>query len=253
VVKIRETIQLLPIDTLKPYERNAKKHPKEQVERLALHIEAVGWDQPIVVDENMVVLKGHGRLLVAKKLKMTEVPCVVAEGLSEAQKKAVRLADNKLAESEWDLDLLKLETDDLALAGWDLEELGFDAEDKKTEKGSADDPYTSKIVSPIYTPKGPKPKVNELFDLSKHRELMEQIEKSQLPDDEKNFLRFAAHRHVVFNYQNCAEYYAQSSAEMQCLMENSALVIIDFNKAIELGFVKLTKELAEAYDNDVSE
>ncbi len=66
-------------------------------------------------------------------------------------------------------------------------------------------------------------------------------------------MKLAAYRHVVFNYQNIAEYYAHSSPETQNLIENSAMVIIDFNKAIERGFVKLTEDLAEAYKNDSSE
>jgi len=131
---------MIKLTKLKPYERNAKKHPQEQIDRLALHIEGVGWDQPIVVDENMVILKGHGRRMAALKLGLTEVPVVIAEGLSEAQKKAVRIADNKLAESPWDDDLLRFELDDLALAGWDLGELGFDPPiDPDFQPGTEDD------------------------------------------------------------------------------------------------------------------
>ena len=140
MVTIERDISMVKVGSLKPYDRNAKKHPQEQIDRLALHIEGCGWDQPIVVDENMVILKGHGRLAAAKKLKLKEVPVVVRSGLTEAQKKAVRIADNKLAESEWDEDLLKLDLDDLELAGWDIGELGFESiPDPDFEPGTEDD------------------------------------------------------------------------------------------------------------------
>jgi ParB-like chromosome segregation protein Spo0J len=257
MVKMHSKIVMMEIKKLVPYERNAKKHPSTQVERLAMHIEGVGWDQPIVVDENNVILKGHCRLLAAKHLKLEKIPVVVAKDLTEAQKKAVRLADNKLAESDWDDDLLKLDLEDLQLAGWDIGELGFEDIEiaSGTGDGSGDESgeYTNKIESPIYKPTGPKPDVSELFDISKASELIKQIDSSSLPEEEKLFLRYAAYRHVVFNYQNIAEYYAHSPKSCQELMENSALVIIDFNKAIELGFVKMTKDLAEAYDHDSTE
>ena len=127
MVKMHDKIVMMEIKKLVPYERNAKKHPDSQIDRLAMHIEGVGWDQPIVVDENLTILKGHGRRLAALKLGLDKVPVVKVAGLTEAQKKAVRLADNKLAESGWDEDLLKLDLDDLALAGWDVGELGFEA------------------------------------------------------------------------------------------------------------------------------
>jgi len=75
-------------------------------------------------------------------------------------------------------------------------------------------------------------------------------ESSQLPEDEKQFLRSAAERHKVFNYENIAEYYAHSSKDCQELMEDSALVIIDFNKAIENGFVKMSREISEVYASE---
>ena len=116
---------MTPINFIKPYEQNAKKHPKEQIEKLAKHIEHVGWDQPIVVDEDNIILKGHGRLLAAKQLGLVDVPVVVKKGLSEIQKKSCRIADNKLAESKWDFDLLKLDLEILRLE-LDITDLGFD-------------------------------------------------------------------------------------------------------------------------------
>jgi uncharacterized protein YcaQ len=86
--------------------------------------------------------------------------------------------------------------------------------------------------------------------LSKVEELLQQIDQSSLPDKEKHFLRAAAYRHAVFNYQHCAEYYAYSTADVQELMENSALVIVDFDDAIKNGWTRLDKKLSSIYANE---
>lgn len=99
-------IEYIPIKQIKPYKANAKKHPPEQVEHIANSIREFGWQQPLVIDKDGVVVIGHGRLLAAKKLGMKEVPCVRAEGLTDEQIKALRLADNKTNESAWDQKLL---------------------------------------------------------------------------------------------------------------------------------------------------
>lgn len=113
--------------------------------------------------------------------------------------------------------------------------------------------YSAKITAPIYEPKGIKPHILELYDLQKSRRLNLEIKNSSLSEEEKKFLMFAATRHIVFNYQNIAEYYAHSSKEMQDLMEKSALVIIDFEKAIQLGYVKLCDEIRTQYLEEYGE
>ena len=119
-------IKMMNISELKPYEKNAKKHPPSQVERLAKHIEAVGWDQAIVVDENMTIIKGHGRLLAAKKLGIKMVPVITKYGLSDTIKKIARIADNKLTESSWIPEILKVELQELNHLGVELRDIGFD-------------------------------------------------------------------------------------------------------------------------------
>ena len=106
-----------------------------------------------------------------------------------------------------------------------------------------DDKYTSKIKAPIYEPKNKKPHPLELFDNSKTKRLIQEIENSNIEDLEKRFLIEAAKRHTVFNYSKIADYYAHSSKEMQDLIEHSALVIIDFEKAIQYGYIKLKSYL----------
>jgi hypothetical protein len=113
--------------------------------------------------------------------------------------------------------------------------------------------YSSKVEAPIYEPKNVKPHLMELLDKSKTHRLMREIEFSHLPHDEKMFLMDAARRHNVFNYEKIADYYAHASPEMQNLMEKSGLVIIDFERAIQLGYVKLCDEIKDQYLEEYGE
>jgi hypothetical protein len=113
--------------------------------------------------------------------------------------------------------------------------------------------YSSKIEAPIYKPKNVKPHILELCDKSKTHRIINEIEQSSLSNDEKFFLIDAARRHNVFNYEKIADYYAHSSKEMQTLMERSGLVIIDFDKAIEYGYVKLCEEIKKQYLEEYGE
>ncbi len=119
-------IETRKLSDIKPYEKNAKKHPKEQIEALAAQITAHGFDVPIVVDAQGVIIKGHGRWAALKKLGRKDAPVIVRTDLSEAQAKAARLADNKLGEVGYDFGLLAdemLELEglqfDLGLTGWE--------------------------------------------------------------------------------------------------------------------------------------
>jgi len=107
--------------------------------------------------------------------------------------------------------------------------------------------YTGKIESPIYEPKNKKPHVLELYDQQKAKRLINEIKESNVSDDEKKFLIRAAFRHIIFNYEKIADYYSHSSKEMQNLMEKSALVIIDFEKAIQLNYVKMCDSIKQQY------
>ena len=114
------TIDWLPTDQLIPYANNAKQHPAEQVSQIAASIQAFGFNDPIAVDGDCVVIEGHGRLLAALKLGLETVPVIQLGHLTEAQKKAYILAHNKLClNTGWDLDLLRLEFES-------LQELSFD-------------------------------------------------------------------------------------------------------------------------------
>ena len=120
----------------------------------------------------------------------------------------------------------------------------------KEYKNKIDAKYSSKIQSPIYEPSPCKPFVQELTNTSKSDKLIRNIEMSSVSKEEKSFLIKAAQRHIVFDYHKIADYYAHASEEMQSLMEDSALVIIDFKRAIELGYVNLSDEIAEQFMED---
>ena len=122
-----------------------------------------------------------------------------------------------------------------------------------TLENQEDKKYTTKIEAPIYEPKNQKPHILELYDNQKTKRLIREIDSSSLPIEEKMFLVDSARRHTVFNYEKIADYYANSSKEMQEFMERSALIIIDFEKAIEYGYVKVCDDLRNQYLEEYGE
>lgn len=114
------------VDDLIPYARNARTHTPEQVAKIASSIKEFGFLNPVIISKDGGILAGHGRVLAAKKLGLEKVPCVQEEHLSEIQKKAYILADNRLAlDAGWDDEMLKLELEDLKDNDFDLNMLGF--------------------------------------------------------------------------------------------------------------------------------
>lgn len=121
-------IEYLSTSSLIPYEFNNRNHDDTQIQRIAKSITEYGFNQPIIIDENRVVLVGHGRLLAAKLLRLKEVPVIQLSNLNETKKRAYRILDNKLQnDSTWAFNNLELELDALEDAGFDLSEWGLDA------------------------------------------------------------------------------------------------------------------------------
>src|ERR1019366_972589 len=119
-------IEVWPIARLVPYAKNARTHSDEQVMQIAASIAQFGFTNPLLVDSNAGIIAGHGRLLGARKLGLTEVPVIVLDHLSEIQKRAYIIADNKLAlNAGWDEELLAAELSALEAEGFDLEVVGF--------------------------------------------------------------------------------------------------------------------------------
>lgn len=243
-------------DDLIPYINNARIHSTEQVAQIAASIKEFGFNNPILLDGANGVIAGHGRLLAAQKLKLDKVPCIELSHLSDAEKKAYIIADNKLAlNASWDFELLENELKDLKDSDFNVDLTGFDSDEfKELEKEAGkdeekrEDRYTSVINIPQYEITGEKPALNELCDTTKTDELIADIKKADIPQDVKDFLIKAAYRHNAFNYDKVAEYYAHAPKEVQRLMEQSALVIIDLDNAIKNGFTILNKRLKEKYD-----
>ena len=148
----------MPIDKIIPYEKNAKRHTRKQVQLVANSIKMFGFNQPIVVDQNNVIIVGHGRLEAAKLLGMKEVPTVTVK-LSEEQAAAYRLADNKLNESEWDMALVIEELKGLSPAMIDL--TGF-AKDLIVLGNDKDDDVPS-------LPAVAQTKLGDLYEFGGHR------------------------------------------------------------------------------------
>lgn len=120
-------VQLLPIEQIQPYEKNAKKHSDDQIASLVKLIERFGWTQPIVTDKDFVIIAGHGRRLAALSMGLKKVPVIVREDLTKDEANALRLADNRIASSEYDLALEQSELQALAMADldFDLLDLGY--------------------------------------------------------------------------------------------------------------------------------
>lgn len=126
-------VQNIKIEAIKPYEKNTKKHPETQIKNIAESIKQFGFVQPLVLDKNNEIIIGHGRYFAAQRLEMEEVPCVFVENLTEEQVRKLRILDNKLNESEWDDDLLRLELEDLDFGDFDVD-FGLDFEEEDDEK-----------------------------------------------------------------------------------------------------------------------
>jgi ParB-like chromosome segregation protein Spo0J len=121
-----DQVERRKVADLIPYARNSRTHSDEQIGQIAASIKEWGWTVPVLIDPDGGLIAGHGRILAAQKLGIDDVPCMVAEGWTDAQKKAYVIADNKLAlNSSWDDDFLKIEMQELDGLGFDLELTGF--------------------------------------------------------------------------------------------------------------------------------
>ena len=241
------------IEELIPAPYNPRYMTEKQRAGLEYSIDTFGIVEPIVWNKTTGhIVGGHQRYEKLVKDGVTDVDVVEVE-LSDEKEKALNIALNhKGISGEFDqlhLEYLLSEINDKTLfEGLNFDDFKFE-DDTLPEDG--EEAYTRKITPPVYIPKNKKPAITELFDMSKVKKLMAKIDKAAIAEEEKDFLKAAAMRHCVFNYAAAADYYAYANKEVQDLMEDSALVIIDFNKAIENGFVVLAKELLDLYDESV--
>jgi len=163
-------IEQRQLTDLIPYINNSRKHSDDQVAQIAASIKEFGWTNPILVDGDNGIIAGHGRIMAAKKLGMTEVPVIELAHLSNEQRKALIIADNKLAlNSDWDTNLLSIELADLKELGFDLNLTGFNADElanilqPEQIEGLTDEDATPEL------PEEPKTKLGDIYQLGDHR------------------------------------------------------------------------------------
>ena len=239
----------VPLSTLSFDPANLRKHGRRNLDAIKASLRRFGQQKPIVVDAKGIVLAGNGTLAAAQELGWTEIK-IVRTDLAGTQATAFGIADNRSAElAEWDEKLGDVLAS-LKAEDFPLDEIGFDEKDLADLDGnSREEPYTQKVDAPVYEPKGERPSLAELVDFGKAEDLIREIETSKLPVEVQQFLKTAAARHVIFNYEKIAEYYCHADKQTQQLMENSALVIIDFKKAMQLGYVQVKSEIQSALEN----
>lgn len=236
------------IKELVPYVSNPRQITEKQAEDLKKSLDKFGLAASLVINTDNTIIGGHQRKKIMETLMQMppdyEIDVRVPErklSIDEVRELNVRLNKNV---AEWDFDILanNFELEDLIDWGFEKDEFNID-----------DDFYTGKVEPVCYEPTANMPEINELYDNVKAEELIAEIKKSDyLSESEREFLILAAYRHVVFNFSKIADYYANSEKHVQGLMERSALVIIDYDKAIANGFVEflsgVRKQYAEEYE-----
>ena len=157
------------VTELIPYVNNSRTHSDEQVAQIAASIKEFGWTNPILVDGQNGIIAGHGRLMAARKLGHKEVPTIELADLTETQKKAYIIADNRLAlNAGWDNEMLKLEFDQLAELGFDLELTGFSLDEIDALNPEIIEGLTDEDATPVI-PDEPKTKIGDIYQLGSHR------------------------------------------------------------------------------------
>lgn len=159
------------INELKPYKKNSRTHDESQIKQICESIKEYGWTNPVLIDEKGMIIAGHGRVEAGKKLDIKEVPCIVLSNLTEAQKKAYIIADNKMAlNAGWNEELLKNELEklkeldfDLELTGFNIDELDELFKEDEEEKEVIEDNFD------VEPPKEPKAKLGDIYLLGNHR------------------------------------------------------------------------------------
>jgi len=250
-------VELVPIDSVREDPDNARKHGADNLAAIKASLERFGQRKPIVVNRPTgTVIAGNGTYRTAKSLGWKSVYVAWAD-LDEASARAYALTDNHTGDlSEWDPEVLSKQLQDLGPAFADAPELGFeqllrDAIGEVEEEG--ENLFTRAVNIPQYEITGEKPAVSELMDAKKTEELQRDIALTpDLPPEVRDFLIAASHRHTVFNYREIAEFYAHAPADVQELMERSALVIIDVRDAILNGFTRFDESVFEAEEGDES-
>ncbi|WP_337742246.1 ParB N-terminal domain-containing protein, partial [Acidaminococcus intestini] len=170
--KTTKEMKLIPIDELIPYVNNARTHSPEQINKLRASLREFGFINPVIIDKDKNIIAGHGRVMAAREEGIQEVPCVLVDYLTDAQKKAYILADNRMAlDAGWDEEILRVEIESLQGADFDVSLTGFDEDeiahifDEETEAKEDDFDVEEELQKPVFS------KAGDLWQLGKHRVL----------------------------------------------------------------------------------
>lgn len=168
-IMTKAELEHITLASLTPYARNARTHDEHQIRQIAGSIKEFGFTNPVLIDDDGMIIAGHGRVLAAEHLQMKTVPAIRLSHLTPAQKKAYILADNKLAlNAGWDVDMLKIELNDLHDSGYNLEVIGFDADELTELMGLLDDPEADADDVPAYQDEA-KTELGDIWILGEHR------------------------------------------------------------------------------------
>jgi len=167
--KHTERLELIAIDKLIPYANNARTHSDDQIKKIQASLREFGFINPVLIDKDYGIIAGHGRVEAAKREGIVEVPCVWVEHLTEAQKKAYILADNRLAlDAGWDMDVLKVELEELKEINFDIDLTGFNS-DELSDIFGEEEPEVIEDDYEVELPEEPKTKLGDIYQLGRHR------------------------------------------------------------------------------------
>lgn len=239
--------------------RNYRKHNDRNKELIKKSLEECGAGRSIVIDNDDEIIAGNGIYEQAQALNIpvkvietdgSELVVVKRTDLKTDDEKRKKLAvmDNSTSDSsEFDIDLMSEDfaTGELLDMGVVIpEDVEVEVEDSK---------YTRKVSIPVYEIKGEKPEISEMIDTNKADKFIKQIQEMDISDELKKFLIDSATRLYEFNYSKIAEFYAHQNKDVQDIMEKLALVLIDVDKAIENGYVKMNSIIEDIFQSERSE
>jgi hypothetical protein len=259
-----KSLRMVPASDLRPNPKNWRTHPKAQQDALRGVLSEIGLADACLArelpDGSLMLIDGHLR---AETLGDGAVPVLVLD-VNEAEADKILATLDPLAAmagsdaAKFDELLRNVDTGSEALqqllaatadqAGL-YDTLSDQTDDEQDSDESSENPYTDKVEVPPYAKIGDKPQLSQCYNDEYCLKLLKAIDAADLPESDKNFLRSAAYRHVVFNFQEIANYYAHSESSAQQLMEDSALVIVDFDAAIKNGWTRLGQALDAAYSD----
>ena len=198
-----------------------------------------------------VVIGGNMRLRACQEIGYKELPCkILPLETPVAKLREYTIKDNiAFGSNDWDVIANEWDTEELSEWGMELPDFAVDDTPIEPEENKDETQYSRNIEIPTYQITGAEPTIAECVDVSAVKKLIKQIDESNVSEEQKEMLRICAYRHAVIHFDNIAEYYAHQDKEMQNLMEENALVIIDFDRAIEKGFVDMTDKLLRLIPN----